>query len=168
MPDSTTPAPTLDDLLLSAHRIGERAAREAQIAEKNGQLSDELVQDINDARLIQILQPARLGGLELGFPALVEVGFVLGQYDVSTAWIANILGIHHWWGALTSPQLQDELWADNPHRLFADAFAPMGKGEAVDGGYLVSGQWPFASGILWSEWYAGVRWYPQRMGRRGF
>ncbi len=155
MPDSTTPAPTLDDLLLSAHRIGERAAREAQIAEKNGQLSDELVQDINDARLIQILQPARLGGLELGFPALVEVGFVLGQYDVSTAWIANILGIHHWWGALTSPQLQDELWADNPHRLFADAFAPMGKGEAVDGGYLVSGQWPFASGILWSEWYAG-------------
>ncbi|MBQ0797779.1 MAG: hypothetical protein KBT63_00745 [Porticoccaceae bacterium] len=155
MSDSSATNPTLEELVSSAHRIGERAVREVRSAEKNGHLSDELVQDINDARLIQILQPKRLGGLEMGFPDLVEVGLVLGQYDVSTAWIANILGIHHWWGALASPQLQEELWGDNPHRLFADAFAPMGVGEAVEGGYVVSGQWPFASGILWSEWYAG-------------
>lgn len=155
MSTASTTNPTLEELVSSAHRIGERAVREVRNAEKNGHLSDELVQDINDARLIQILQPKRLGGLEMGFPDLVEVGLVLGQYDVSTAWIANILGIHHWWGALASPQLQEELWGDNPHRLFADAFAPMGVGEAVEGGYVVSGQWPFASGILWSEWYAG-------------
>ncbi len=154
MPNATR-RPTLDDLIASSHRIGERAASEVRTAEKNGQLSDELVQDINDAGLIQILQPERLGGLEIGFPELVEVGLVLGQYDMSAAWIANILAIHHWWGALTSPQLQEEIWGDNPHCLFADAFAPLGTGEAVDGGYVVSGQWPFASGILWSEWYAG-------------
>jgi 3-hydroxy-9,10-secoandrosta-1,3,5(10)-triene-9,17-dione monooxygenase len=155
MSEQAEPSTTLDDLISSCHSIGERAVREVRSAEKNGQLSDELVQDINDARLIQILQPKRLGGLELGFPELIEVGLVLGQYDMSAAWIANILAIHHWWGALCSPQLQDEIWGDNPHRLFADAFAPMGTGEAVDGGYVVSGQWPFASGILWSEWYSG-------------
>ena len=147
--------PGLDDLINSTHQIGERAVREVRTAEKNGQLSDELVQDISDARLIQILQPKRLGGLEMGFPDLVKVGISLGQYDVSAAWIANILGIHHWWGALTTPQFQEELWGDNPHTLFADAFAPMGVGEAVEGGYVVSGVWPFASGIPWSDWYAG-------------
>jgi 3-hydroxy-9,10-secoandrosta-1,3,5(10)-triene-9,17-dione monooxygenase len=147
--------PELSDLIEKSHIIGERAIREVRTAEKNGHLSDELAQDINDARLIQILQPARHGGLEMGFPELIEVGMVIGQYDMSAAWIANILAIHHWWGALTSPQLQEEIWGDNPHRLFADAFAPLGTGEKVEGGYLVTGQWPFASGILWSEWYAG-------------
>lgn len=155
MSEQASTSTTLEGLISSCHRIGERAVREVRTAEKNGHLSDELVQDINDAGLIQILQPRRLGGLELGFPELVEVGLVLGEYDMSVAWIANILAIHHWWGALCTPQLQDEIWGDNPHRLFADAFAPLGTGEAVDGGYVVSGQWPFASGILWSEWYAG-------------
>ena len=29
---------------------------------------------------------------------------------------------------------------------------PIGKTEIVDGGYLLSGRWPFASGVRHSEW----------------
>jgi hypothetical protein len=52
---STQTSPTLSELLEKAHAIGEDAASQAERAEKNRKLSDQIVADINDARLIQVL-----------------------------------------------------------------------------------------------------------------
>jgi len=38
--------------------------------------------------------------------------------------------------------------------MFADVFAPAGKVEIVEDGYLLSGEWKFASGVLWSDYVA--------------
>ena len=151
MPD---PKIQLSELLDTAHRVGERAAREAVTMEKNSRISDELMADMVHGNLVNILQPKRFGGLELGFPAFVRVGEVLSSYNVSAGWVQCLLGIHHYWGALLNSQLQEELWGDDPHRMFADVFAPVGKVEIVEDGYLLSGEWKFASGVLWSDFVA--------------
>lgn len=149
-----TTSATLDGLMAAAHRVGERAAREAAQADADRRLSDGLVQDMVDGGLIGLLQPRRWGGSELGFPDYVRVCEVLARYDVAASWVQVILSIHHWWGALADPQLQEELWGDDPHRMFADVFAPVGQVEGVEGGVVLSGRWSFASGVLWSDYVA--------------
>lgn len=152
--DAARTQPGLDQLLAAAHRVGERAAREAAQADRDCALSDGLIADMLDGGLISLLQPRHWGGLEVSFRDYVRVCEVVGRYDVAASWIQMILAIHHWWAALASPELQHELWADNPHRLFADVFAPVGQIEPVDGGVLLSGRWSFASGVLWSDYVA--------------
>ena len=146
--------PTLDDLLAKAHSIGEAAASQADQAEKDCKLSDEIVEDINDARLIQVLQPKRFGGLEMGFPAMVRISQALAQHDMAASWIYSLFAIHHWWGALVNLELQDEMWKENPHNLFSDAFAPAGKATPVEDGYILNGRWNFVSGVPWADFIA--------------
>ena len=92
-------------MLAKAHSIGEAAASQADQAEKDCRLSDEIVEDINKARLIQVLQPKRFGGLEIGFPAMVRISQALAQHDMAASWIYSLFAIHHWWGSLIKPQM---------------------------------------------------------------
>lgn len=43
----------------------------------------------------------------------------------------------------------------DPHAVFSGVFAPFGMARATDGGYRVSGRWPFASGVEHSSWRMG-------------
>ena len=146
--------PTLDELLAIAHSIGENAASLADQAEKDCKLADEIVEDINQARLIQVLQPKRFGGLEMGFPAMVRISQALAQHDMAASWIYSLFAIHHWWGSLVKPEMQDEMWKENPHKLFSDAFAPAGKATPVADGYILNGKWAFVSGVPWADFIA--------------
>jgi 3-hydroxy-9,10-secoandrosta-1,3,5(10)-triene-9,17-dione monooxygenase len=141
-------------LIEADHRIGERAASEADSADRNRRLSDELVTDLAHAGLIGMLQPRRWGGLEVSFPDFVRVSQVLARYDVAASWVQVLLGCHHWLGALVGEHLQRELCGDNPHRLFVDVFAPMGELRHASDGLHLSGRWMFASGVHWSDFVA--------------
>ncbi len=57
-------------------------------------------------------------------------------------------------GALVGEELQQELWGDNPHRVFADVFAPMGALWHISDGLHFSGRRMFASGVHWSGFVA--------------
>ncbi len=48
---------------------------------------------------------------------------------------------------------QDEVWGASPDALIASAFVfPSGRARAVEGGYRLSGRWPFSSGIDAAGW----------------
>ena len=49
----------------------------------------------------------------------------------------------------------DRMYKDGADALVVGVGTPAGRGEAVDGGYLVSGRWPFASGCQNAQWIAG-------------
>lgn len=147
-------APTLDQLLATARHVGELAAAHAAVTERERRLAEPAAQALLESGLIKILQPARYGGYELGFGELVRVGQTLAHYDVSASWVLCILGIHHWWGAFVSPQMQHELWGDDPETCFVDSFAPNGRAEPAPGGMRLSGKWGFLSGLPWARWAA--------------
>jgi 3-hydroxy-9,10-secoandrosta-1,3,5(10)-triene-9,17-dione monooxygenase len=59
------------------------------------------------------------------------------------------------------PQAQDEIWGKSPDALIASSFVfPAAKARKVKDGYLISGRWPFSSGVDPSEWnmLAGLAW----------
>src|SRR3546814_3946782 len=58
--------------------------------------------------------------------------------------------------AMWPKQAQDEVWGKNNETsdtlISASVIFPAGKATRVDGGYLLSGRWPFCSGIDPSSW----------------
>jgi alkylation response protein AidB-like acyl-CoA dehydrogenase len=146
--------PSLSHLLELTHAVGLQVERTAAEAERDRKADDPAVQELIESGLLKVLQPARFGGYESGFPEFVRICQTLARYDVSLSWVYGIIGIHHWWGAFVEPELQEELWSKNPDCVFVDSFAPTGRAEPVDGDFRLSGRWGFLSGLPWAEWSA--------------
>ena len=108
---------------------------------------------LHETGLFRFHQPRRFGGMELPFVAVVDIVAELARGCPSTAWNVGNLGCHHWILAYYEPETQHEVWDANPDSLIASSIAlAAGRGKKVDGGYRVSGRWPFSSGVDNSEW----------------
>ena len=129
--------------------LRERAAK----TEALRRIPDETIADLHKTGLFRMVQPARVGGSELPYSALVEITSIVGRGCGSTAWVLNNLASHHWMLAYWPKQAQDEIWGPSPDILIASAFNfPGGRARKAEGGYRLSGRWPFSSGIDASGW----------------
>jgi len=135
------------EALLPALR--ERAAR----SEALRRIPDETLRDFHAAELFRIHQPRRVGGAELEFAAVVEYGALFARACASTAWNWVNFSAHHMMLGMFPPEAQEEIWGASRDALIASSFVfPAGKARKVAGGYVLSGRWPFSSGVDPSEW----------------
>jgi 3-hydroxy-9,10-secoandrosta-1,3,5(10)-triene-9,17-dione monooxygenase len=108
---------------------------------------------LHETGLFRFHQPRRFGGMELPFVAVVDIVAELARGCPSTAWNVGNLGCHHWILGYYEPETQHELWDENPDVLIASSIAlAAGRGRKVKGGFVVSGKWPFSSGVDNSDW----------------
>jgi 3-hydroxy-9,10-secoandrosta-1,3,5(10)-triene-9,17-dione monooxygenase len=108
---------------------------------------------LHETGLFRFHQPKIFGGMELPFIAVVDIVSELARGCPSTAWNVGNLGCHHWILAYYEPETQHELWDKNPDVLIASSIAlAAGRGRRSDGGFVVSGRWPFSSGVDNSDW----------------
>ena len=130
-------------------KLKERAAK----CEELRRLPDETLRDFHDTKLFRIHQPKRVGGAELEFSAVVTYGALLARACASSAWNWVNFAAHHMMLGMFAPQAQDEIWGSSPDALIASSFVfPAGKARKVQDGYVISGRWPFSSGVDPSEW----------------
>jgi 3-hydroxy-9,10-secoandrosta-1,3,5(10)-triene-9,17-dione monooxygenase len=151
--DQQAPPPRFDELLARAEALIPVLRERAPRAEQLRRLPDETIADLHSSGLFRILQPARVGGGELPFRALFELTAVIGQGCGSTAWVLGNLAAHHWLLGMWHPEAQEEIWGQSPDSLISSALAfARGRAQRVEGGYRLSGRWPFSSGIDPSAW----------------
>ena len=70
----------------------------------------------------------------------------------STGWVASVVGVHPWQIALFADEAQRDVWRDDPDARASSALAPTGSVRQVDGGFHLSGRWPFSSGVDHCGW----------------
>jgi 3-hydroxy-9,10-secoandrosta-1,3,5(10)-triene-9,17-dione monooxygenase len=130
-------------------KLRERAARSEELR----RMPDETLRDFHDAELFRIHQPKRVGGAELEFSAVVEFGALLAGACASSSWnFINFLS-HHLMLGMFPREAQDQIWGASPDTLIASSFVfPAARAKKVKDGYLISGRWPFSSGVDPSEW----------------
>jgi 3-hydroxy-9,10-secoandrosta-1,3,5(10)-triene-9,17-dione monooxygenase len=126
----------------------ERADR----AERERQQPQETIDELTAAGLARLLTPKRWGGYELGIRAFVDAVIEIARADASAGWCYSFLNIHAWLLAHYPDEAQRDVWANTPDVALADSFVPAGKVTRVAGGYRVSGNWPFVSGVDHSLW----------------
>jgi len=116
-------------------------------------LPPETERELHDAGLFRIVQPKRVGGIELDYVALVDSAEVIGLADASVAWTLANLASHHWMLAMFDKRAQDLIWSRDPNVLIASSFIfPAGRARKAEGGYVLSGSWPFSSGVDACQW----------------
>ncbi len=135
-----------DDIEATSRRIADAASKVWGEIDSARRLPDELVEMLRDSGLLRAGAPAEVGGLELPPQVGLRAAEELARGDASTGWCVAI-GITSTLLVAYLPQSsRDQLFGDG-RGLAAGVWAPRGKGRSVDGGVMVSGQWPFCSGI---------------------
>ncbi|MBV8334204.1 MAG: acyl-CoA dehydrogenase [Alphaproteobacteria bacterium] len=157
MAEANTPnrsePPRFEELLTRAEALVPILRERAPRAEQLRRLPDETIADLHSSGLFRMLQPARVGGSELPYRALFELTAVIGQGCGSTAWVLANLAAHHWLLGMWHPEAQEEIWGQSPDSLISSALAfARGRARRVEGGYRLSGRWPFSSGVDPSAW----------------
>ncbi|MTV14180.1 acyl-CoA dehydrogenase [Bradyrhizobium elkanii] len=129
--------------------LRERASRTEELR----RLPPETERDLLESGLFRILQPKRVGGSELDYVALVDCADALGRGDASVSWNFANLASHHWMLGMFAPEAQSAVWGEDPDALIASSFVfPAGRARKAGGGYVLSGHWPFSSGVESCGW----------------
>jgi len=125
----------------------------AEEGERLRELPQATVDDIRGSGVHRVFQPARFGGSEAYFRIGVDVLAALGQGCGSTAWVVVQNMTHNLMLAHWPDEAQQEVWGTQPDALLSGILIPgMGRAHRVDGGYVLSGRWPFVSGVNCSDW----------------
>jgi 3-hydroxy-9,10-secoandrosta-1,3,5(10)-triene-9,17-dione monooxygenase len=146
-------APSYDEMVLRARALAPVLRERARRAEQLRRVPDETIADLLAAGLFTAFRPARYGGAEVPFRAMIELGAALARGCASTSWVYNNLVSHNWLLGYWPPEAQDEIWGAQPDALIGSGLV-MAEGEVrrVEGGWRITGRWPFSSGIDPSDW----------------
>lgn len=122
--------------------------------EKMRRLSDETVAELRDSGILHMHVPAEYGGLELGLDEHFRASRIVARGAVSTAWVASFLAQGCIYARKLDPKAQRRIFETSGFSgICGSNQAHAGSGaKEVDGGYLVSGTWGFASGVRHSSW----------------
>lgn len=147
------PSTSREEMLGRAQDLIPALKERAMEAEKLRRLPEVTINEFHETGLWRLVQPARVGGGELDYALTVEVAEQLARGCGSTGWVFINLATHHWMLGMWPPEAQDAVWGENPDTLIATSLIyPAGRAKPVEGGYELSGRWPFCSGILHSDW----------------
>jgi 3-hydroxy-9,10-secoandrosta-1,3,5(10)-triene-9,17-dione monooxygenase len=142
-----------DEAMRRAREIVPVLRERAQKCEDARVLLPETEKLLHETGLFRYHQPKRFGGMELSFVAVVDIVAELARGCPSTAWNVGNLGCHHWILGYYEPETQHEIWDKNPDVLIASSIAlAAGRGKKTKDGFVVSGRWPFSSGVDNSDW----------------
>src|SRR5213594_191486 len=144
------PSP-LETAVALAPRIRAAAAE----TERQRRLSPELVRALAAGGVFRMCVPRALGGGEVDPATMIETVETLAAADGAAGWSAMIGATSGVASAYLAEEAAQEIYGSDPEVVSGGAFAPLGKATVVDGGYRVSGRWPFASGCEHCAWLMG-------------
>jgi alkylation response protein AidB-like acyl-CoA dehydrogenase len=133
-------------VLERVRQVGVAASRRAEEIDLAGIIPDDLYDDLDASGCFRAMMPRAQGGLGLTLAEINELIIAAAKANGSFGWTVMIgIPLPLVFGLLP-PATAARLMADYPSLRARGAIAPKGIAVRVDGGYIVSGQWPFASG----------------------
>ena len=130
--------------------LRERAAD----AEEAGRIPEATFDDAKAADLFRTAVPARFGGHEVDFKYIPQIIREWSRGCSSSAWVLGFLMYHNFQHAHYPEKSQQELWSPEGkgYTMSPGQIVASGRAEPTDGGYKISGVWPYASGIFHGDY----------------
>ncbi|MFN0305184.1 MAG: acyl-CoA dehydrogenase family protein [Burkholderiales bacterium] len=148
-----TAAPhSFSSLMEAARKARPLIDRMGPINEEKGELSREVVDALQQAGLFGMFTPKVLGGAEVtptqGLDLLEEISYA----DGSTGWVLMAAALSTGTGgAYLDEGDATRIFSLDRLPVIAGHGAPMGKATRVPGGFLLSGNWSYGSGVRHSD-----------------
>jgi 3-hydroxy-9,10-secoandrosta-1,3,5(10)-triene-9,17-dione monooxygenase len=134
------------DLIERAHALIPELGQRAAEAETLRRLPEANVAALKRAGLLKVLQARRYGGHQASLHAHVDTVATIARGCGSTAWCMGVVHAHSWLMGSFPREAQEETYGADPDTFISAVIAPRGEAKPADGGYVLSGFWPFASG----------------------
>ncbi|MCC7372797.1 MAG: acyl-CoA dehydrogenase family protein [Chloroflexi bacterium] len=144
---------TVQPVVEAARALEPTVRAQADQIEREGRLPEGLVRALSEAGVFRMLVPKALGGLEVDPVTQLDVLEAISRGDGSAGWVSAIASGTAWTMAFLPPETAAEILAD-PHAIVVGTLGAPSGGRAVevDGGYQLTGRWPFGSGSLHASW----------------
>jgi alkylation response protein AidB-like acyl-CoA dehydrogenase len=139
------------DLLQRIAELGDRIASFADENERARRLAPELVAELSGAGVFRMAVPKAIGGLETDVATIIRVIEAVARADGAAGWCAMIGASTGVTSAYLPRRAAEEIYGD-PAAVTGGVFVPNGRALRVEGGFRVSGRWPFASGSPHCSW----------------
>jgi alkylation response protein AidB-like acyl-CoA dehydrogenase len=151
-----TPTRTNATLIAEAERLIPWLREQSAAIEAKRRLTLEVHAALIDAGFYRITMPETFSNVGEGtLSEVMRILETLARGDASTAWSV--------WAALGTPAMSAFIGEEGTREMFSGrdacvvgSIAAMGRAVAVDGGYRVSGHWPFLSGICQATYAGGT------------
>jgi len=141
-------APSYEAMVERARMLAPALRERAPHAERIRRVPDETIADLQATGLFRAFQPQRFGGAEIPFRGMIELGAWLASGCASTSWVYNNIVSHNWLLGYWPPTAQDDVWGPDATALIGSGLVmSQGSLRKVEGGWRLSGRWPFSSGI---------------------
>ena len=154
--DGPIPAESAVDYLDRARALLPRIAASADEIERERRLPASLVSGLIEAGLFRMLLPRPLAGGEIDPPTFLRVIEEIAKVDASTAWCLCQTGVCAMVAAYLPAETAWQIFGRDRRDILAWGSGPGGRAVPVEGGYRVSGTWPFASGGHHASWLGGL------------
>lgn len=119
----------------------------AAASESQGRLSDEWLEVIYREKWFKLFVPKELGGLGLNLAEALRIEEKVAKLDGSLGWTVTLCAGAAWFVGFLDGSLSSEIFSDPKVCLAGSGFVG-GKANLIDGKWLVSGRWTYASGAL--------------------
>lgn len=144
---------THEDFVAQAHSLVPLLRAKVRDAEVARRPLDEVIDAVRETDLFSMMVPKRYGGYEADIDTFFEVSLILSRADASMGWLIGFYIEHAFWFCHFSQDVQDEIFGDAKYILAPAALNPGGgMAKKVEGGYQLSGQWAWGTGIIHSTW----------------
>ncbi len=144
--------PSRDDYMSAAIELLPLVEAEADEAERVRHQTDKVVAALKRAGIYHMLLPRELGGGELSFVDAMRVVERIAYADGSAGWCTMVGNVMSSTQAHTPEKGVRIMYANGPHTMVAGQGIPRGEARAVEGGYLVRGNWSYGSGIFHADY----------------
>jgi len=152
----TSTASVKNRVVARARGMRDLVRAEAAESERARTLTPAIVDEMRASGLMSSFNPVAAGGDEPSFVEMIETWIEMAWQDGSFGWIgiANLPSAFAAAAYLPDEGFAEVFTAHDNRVAMGGQFFPNGQGDAVDGGYRLSGSWSFGSGTGHSEYIA--------------
>jgi alkylation response protein AidB-like acyl-CoA dehydrogenase len=141
------------ELVAAARDLVSVLRRHAERADRESRLTAEATEALRAAGLFRLGAPREFGGHEAGLATTLDVTSTLALGCASSAWVLALTHANQHLAASFGSQARKDVWAEGVDFGMCGSFTGRDLlARKVDGGQVVSGRWPTASGAYQSAW----------------
>jgi alkylation response protein AidB-like acyl-CoA dehydrogenase len=146
------PANNSAGLIQRAGDLAPQVAAARKEIDASRQLPAALADALRNAGMFRLFTPAVYGGYEADPAVFVQVVEELSRADGSVGWVVSVCSVGGLFAGSMPEASACEIHSQNPDFHVAGSLNPNGTAASVEGGYLVTGRWTYASGIRHAPW----------------
>ncbi len=139
-------------LSTAARQVAEVASGLSVDMEAERRLSPDVVKAMAEAGFMRHFVPARFGGRAGTWRDLLDAVTVVGEKCAASAWCTSLFASSPRFVRFFSEDAQREIWQDGPDAVVVPSVIPFGEAVVEGDGLVVTGRWPYMSGIEFADW----------------